>query len=286
MKIVKKIVNILRPRSKKEPIYIPTLYGELLQGRTALITGGTSGIGFAIAKAFLHSGARVIITGRDIARVDIACKKLEQLDEKFCNKVLGVQLNNLDIANLSDNFYKMLQTIPNEHIDILINNAGVNKGGSFSTVTEEEYDEILDVNLKGTYFISQLTAKYMIEHKIQGNILNVSSVSSLRPAIFPYAISKWGIRGFTLGLAKTLIKHGIVVNGLAPGPTATPMLVNSEYSGIELATNPSGRYATAEEIANMAVILSSNMGRMIVGDTVFITGGAGNLVIDDVPYNI
>ena len=92
------------------------------------------------------------------------------------------------------------------------------------------------------------------------------------------------MRGYTLGLAKTLIKHGIVVNGLAPGPTATPMLIKNENPNLSLPNNPSGRYALPEEIANMAVVLTSGIGRMIVGDIVYITGGAGVITFDDINY--
>ena len=88
----------------------------------------------------------------------------------------------------------------------------------------------------------------------------------------------------TLGLAKKLIKHGIVVNGLAPGPTATPMLIKEDTHNISLPNNPSGRYAMPEEIANMAVILTSGLGRMIVGDIVYMTGGAGIITFDDVNF--
>ena len=95
-------------------------------------------------------------------------------------------------------------------------------------------------------------------------------------------LSKWGMRGFTLGLAKKLIKHGIVVNGIAPGPTATPMLMNMDDINLQHGRIPAGRYATAEEIANLAVFLVSGMGRMIVGDVIGITGGAAITTFDDV----
>jgi len=124
------------------------------------------------------------------------------------------------------------------------------------------------------------------DNKIKGNILNIVSSSSLRPALTPYTISKWGMRSFTLGLAKVLIPYGIVVNALAPGPTATEMLIKDGYDGIENQANPSGRFATASEVANMAVILVSSIGRMIVGDTIYMTGGAGLFTYDDIKYNL
>ena len=122
-------------------------------------------------------------------------------------------------------------------------------------------------------------------HSIQGNILNIASFSSLRPADSAYTLSKWGIRGFTLGMAKTLAPHGIVVNGLAPGQTATPMLMKDSNDGnLSCLRTPLGRFATPEEIANMAVILVSDMSRSIMGDIIYMTGGSGLLTYEDNTY--
>lgn len=169
------------------------------------------------------------------------------------------------------------------NISILVNNAGV-LGGQFGKATEEEYNAVLDTNLRGAFFLSQIVARYMVDNHVEGNILNIGSSSSKRPAASAYTISKWGIRGLTLGMAKALIPHGIVVNGLAPGPTATPMLIKDQNRGIHNDVNPLGRFATPEEIANMAVILTSGLGRTIVGDMVFMTGGAGIITFDDMQY--
>ncbi len=140
-------------------------------------------------------------------------------------------------------------------------------------------------NLNGTFFLSKTVAKYMIQNGIKGNILNIASSSSLRPAASAYTFSKWGIRGFTLGLAKTLAPYGITVNGLAPGPTATPMLHRDGHD-ITFEKNPMGRFAMPEEIANMAAVLVSDIGRMVVGDIVYMTGGAGVITYDDIEYKI
>lgn len=251
---------------------------ELLTGKTALITGGTSGIGFAIADAFLNAGAKVFITGRNMLRIDDAINKLKK---NHVNAVIsGLVLDNSNVEQISVALNDLLGSTD---IDILVNNAGIN-GGALDRCTEREYQLVMDTNLKGTVFITQIISNDMVKKGIKGNILNICSSSSNRPANSAYVLSKWGMRGYTLGMAKTLIKYGIVVNGLAPGPTATPMLQKNDASDISLPNNPSGRFALPEEIANMAVVLTSKMGRMVVGDIIYMTGGAGVITFDDIKY--
>ena len=117
----------------------------------------------------------------------------------------------------------------------------------------------------------------MIDNKIQGHILNISSSSALRPAWTPYQMSKWSIRGFTQGLADTLLPYGIVVNAIGPGQTATKMLGMEENDSIYNATNPVGRYAMPEEIANLALLMVGKTGDLIIGETFYITGGSGSI---------
>lgn len=255
---------------------------ELLRGRTALITGGTSGIGFHIAKAFLASGATVIITGRDEKRTALRCDELANLPGNE-GRVHGFALDNTCIGSFEPAIERMSSQL-NIGIDILVNNAGV-LGGDISNATEKEYDLIMDTNMKGTFFMSQAMGRYMKHRHIKGNILNIASSSSFRPASSAYTVSKWGIRGLTLGLAKSFAPYGITVNGIAPGPTATPMLMKDKDGDISFERNPLGRFALPEEIANMAVFLVSDMGRTIVGDIVCMTGGSGLVTFDDVNYN-
>lgn len=256
---------------------------ELLQERMALITGGTSGIGYSIAKAFLYSGAIVCITSRNEERLKAACMQLKAIQPFFEDRVYGIVMDNKRIADFPKKIDDILLMSGRKSIDILVNNAGV-LGGDISTTTEDIYDEILDTNLKGVFFLSQTMGRYMRDNHIKGNILNIASSSSLRPATSAYTLTKWGTRGLTLGLAKVLAPYGITVNGIAPGPTATPMLGKDEEGDIAFLTNPLGRYVLPEEIANMAVFLVSDMGRSIVGDIVYMTGGSGVVTFDDVAY--
>lgn len=225
----------------------------------------------------------MIITGRNKQRIDESVEKLKK-DTSQDVGIYGLQLDNTKVSDFRNRFEDALLLI-GKPIDILVNNAGV-LGCSFENGTEEDYNKILDTNLKGVFFLSQLVAHYMKENNIQGNILNVASSSSLRPAASAYTVSKWGIRGLTLGMARLLAPHGIVVNGIAPGPTATPMLMTGGVrKDISLKQNLTGRYAMPEEIANMAVVLVSNMCRMVVGDIVYMTGGAGLITNDDMNYS-
>lgn len=280
------IVKISRKMKKVTPLSVPVLYGTLLNGRRALITGGGTGIGAAIAEAFVRNGAHVVIAGRSVERLKNTQEKI--LSSMAYGQTVGVlSVLELDICackSFNEAILKATSLLGGE-IDLLVNNAGIARGWQYSMVTEDDFSATLDTNLKGVYFLSQVIAKRMVEHKIQGNILNISSSSALRPGVTPYILSKWAIRALTVGLAKILTPYGIVVNGLAPGPTATSMILKDEYDGIESSIVPCGRLATPDEVANMAVVLTSSLGRMIVGDTVFLTGGSGVTTVDDSGYS-
>lgn len=283
---IKRGLNFVLHGVPERKVYAQVSYlapNEMLKGRTALITGGTSGIGFEVAKAYVNAGARVVITGRNDEKVKKAC---EAIDKEVVRKgnVFGIAMDNTDVKSMPQKLKDVERLISTGHIDILVNNAGV-VGGEVKDCTEELYDNILDTNLKGTFFLSQLMARYFVDQEIEGNILMMGSSSSLRPATSAYTITKNALYGFTKGLAKVLAPHGITVNGLAPGPTATPMTMPDGVRDEIFFPNPLGRYVMPGEIANMAVFLVSNMGRSIIGDMVFMTGGSGIVTFDDVKYS-
>lgn len=281
--IIKAPISFLFNSLRKKEIIQITLQevapNEILKDRVALITGGASGIGHAIAKQFLKSGATVIIAGRNLA-------KLSEVKEEL--KVLGtvytLQLDVTEISSLQEKLNEAIALVKGKNIDILVNNAGIS-GGELSTATEEEFEKILDTNIKGTFFLSKAFGNYFKENNIKGNILNIASSSSLRPATSAYNISKWGLRGFTLGLARLLIPYGITVNGIAPGPTATPMMMKDPSNNMAKPSSLIKRWIMPEEIANMAVFLVSQMGKSIIGDIIYMTGGAGNLSNEDITYH-
>jgi len=272
--VINKTVNIVQLSSS-----------DLLKGKTALITGGSSGIGLEIAKAVLRAGGSVIITGRNEDKLKNNKIELEKIKTEKA-LVLTEIIDIKKIETLSKSFESIIEKLGGNQIDILVNNAGTRGEckNDFGKANINDFDDVLKTNVEGTFFLSELVAKYMKEKGIEGNILNIASSSSLRPANSAYALSKWSIRGLTLGMAKTLLPYGIVVNAIAPGPTATPMLGKEEGDNIHFPHNPSGRMTMPQEIANMAVIMTSDIGRSMVGSIVYMTGGAGTITCDDVLY--
>lgn len=283
---IKRGVKFILHGVPERKVYAQVSYlapSEMLKGRTALVTGGTSGIGYEVAKAYINAGARVVITGRNEEKVKKAC---EVIDKEVSRKgnIFGIVMNNTDVKSMPSKLQDIERVLGTGHIDILVNNAGV-VGGEVKECTEELYDTILDTNLKGTFFLSKLVARYWVDNQIEGNILMMGSSSSLRPATSAYTLTKNALYGFTKGLAKVLAPHGITVNGLAPGPTATPMTMPNGVRDEISFPNPLGRFVMPGEIANMGVFLVSNMGRSIIGDMVFMTGGSGIVTFDDVKYS-
>jgi len=191
--------------------------------------------------------------------------------ESACRSIV---IDVTDTYSLEDKI-KEASTYFDKPMSILVNSAGKITSKGLLDMEEADWNNVFDANAKGTYFMSQKFAKYMIENNIKGHILNVSSSSSLRPGWSPYQISKWTVTGITKGLADTLLPYGIVVNAIAPGPVATPMLGKSDYSNIYNAVTPAGRYAMPQEIAELAAFMVSDKGNLIVGDTFYITGGSG-----------
>lgn len=247
---------------------------ELLSGRCVLITGGTSGIGYACAQACLRAGAHVVITSRSIERARKACSMLGERSYPAALDLLAAE----EMVQQVDAIYKVSPA----PIDALVNNAGMLGGASFGKTSLIDFDRIVGVNLRGTYFLTQEIARRMVAEGRRGNICFITSSSAYRPATDAYCCAKWALRGLVEGTGKMLAPHGIVVNAVAPGPTATPMLLDGSMDNVAKPTSPIGRYITPEEIAHMVLTLLSDASRSTVGDAVRMCGGSAVFTYDDV----
>ena len=270
--LLKKIKNNLFPHPKISSVEIPVFKGDLLNGYTALIIGGSGGIGSEIAKTFVENGCRVVVTGMNEAKLQNVC---HDIGTEMAHYVVADISHNEEINLLVDAAVELLGKI-----DIFVHGAGVHCLDMFGSVTEQVWDTVMNINLKSVYFLCQEISNYMIENHIKGHMLIVGSASSAKPGWTPYEISKNGVRALTLGFADKLIKHGIVVNSIAPGPVSTPMLGKNDTSDIAWTGNPTGRMSTPAEIANWALFMVSDMGNMVVGDTFYVSGGSGTICLD------
>ena len=268
---IRRIIKRYLVREKITTIKTPVFNGKLLLNKTALIVGGSGGIGSAIAEMYVANGCKVVIAGTNEQKLNSLC---ERMGEK--SDYLVIDLKN--VSEFKDKIFLAEKKLGK--IDILVNCSGVHCNDKFGEISEREWNNIMDINVKGMYFMSQEFANYIILNKLKGHILNVGSASCAKPGWTPYEISKCAVQSMTRGMADKLIKHGIVVNSIAPGPVATKMLGRENGENIIWTGNPTGRMATPEEIANLAVFMVSNLGDLIVGDTYFISGGSGTVCID------
>ena len=250
-----------------------SLRGEsaLLSGRCVVVTGAASGIGFATAAACLRAGADVVVTSRSLDRAKDACGRLGG----------GTRCAGPFRCRVDGGAGRCAVRRRAAPVDALVNNAGVLKGAAFGRTAVADFDEVVGTNLRGTYFLTQEVARRMVKEGLKGNICFVTSSSAYRPATNAYSCTKWALRGLTEGAAKMLAPHGIVVNAVAPGPTATAMLLEGDAGNVMLPRSPIGRYVTPEEIAEMVVTLLSDASRSVIGDTVRMTGGSGVVTFDD-----
>lgn len=237
-----------------------------IRGTKAIVTGGSRGIGYAIAKKLSEAGVSVLINSKNKERLKAAAEKLGV-------KYLAWDIS--DISILDENFNRCVDMLGG--CDIVVNNAGVltesrEWGIGQLNLSEQEWDRVIDINLKGAYFVMQTAVRYMYNNKIQGNVLNVSSVAATEPLNGPYGASKAGLFGLTRGWGKNYAPYGIVINGIAPGPIATEMNHWHEGDSMHHERIPTGRFGTADEIAALAMYLLSNEANQIIGHSVICDG--------------
>lgn len=251
------------------PIIHPVSKEKEFKGKVALISGGTGGIGLAIAQSLMESGCDVVVAGTNE-------KKLLSIKEKY-----GFDTIQMDYSK-PDNFDLVISKILDKHsrIDIFISSAGVHtENVDFWTMQSAEFDRVMDINLKGTFFACQAIGNYMKNNNISGSILLISSSRGSEPAWSPYGISKWGLKGLTEGLGQILIPYGINVNAIAPGSTATKLIGVSEGDSITSYENGMNRLIMPDEVATLAKYLVSDAAKMIDGEVVHISAGRGTFDI-------
>jgi len=244
----------------------------MLDGKVAIITGGTRGIGFETVRKFLNNGAKVVLFGSKEESVDKAIKKLKEENNNY--EVFGLWPNLTNENEIRIAF----EEIKNRYgkIDILINNAGLSSSTPIINYTEDEVNNIIDVNMKGVFLCSKSVIPYM--EKNGGVIINTSSMVSIygQPSGSMYPASKFFVNGFTKSLARELGPKNIRVNAIAPGITETDMVAALPKEMIEplIKTIPLGRIGKPEDIANAFLFLASDMASYITGEILQVDGAA------------
>jgi glucose 1-dehydrogenase len=241
--------------------------------KVVIVTGATKGIGEACAYEFAKEGAKVVVTGRtaDLGAQVVAKIEAGGCDAFFvaCDIGQKAQIDAL-IAAAVDHYGT---------IDVVVNNAGVNHSADFFDISEEDWDWVMGVDLRGSFFVSQGAARVMVEQGKGGAIVNVSSVMAQLALAdqIPYCAAKGGVNQLTKAMALSLVDKGIQVNCCAPGPVLTELMervVHNEEKQKQLMDRlPFGRIATCEEIARIILFLASKEAEYLVGQTIYPDGG-------------
>ncbi len=243
-----------------------------LTGKVALITGAGGGLGYFITKALASAGATVVLNGRNEAKLENVVHELSM----HGYKAYGYAFDITDSDTISNAIQRIKSEVGN--IDILVNNAGVQHRKALEDFPDNEWQEILDINLTGTFKVSKAVVKGMIRRK-SGKIINICSLMSEvgRPTIAPYAASKGGLKMLTKSMAVEWAKHNIQVNGIGPGYFITDMTRSladdKKFNDWIIDRTPAGRWGNPDELAGTIVYLASDASNFVNGQLIYVDGG-------------
>ena len=252
-----------------------------IEGKVALVTGGSRGIGEMIAAGFLANGAKVYISSRKAEVCDATAKRLQ---EEYGGECISIPA---DLSNL-EGIKDLTQKLQEDNLDILVNNAGASWGEPIDEYSEKGWDKVMDTNVKGVFFLTQQLLPLLRSSgtaEDPSRVINIGSIDGIKTGLFDafsYGPSKAALHHLTRVLAASLVRENIIVNAIAPGPFPTWMLSTGVGGGGDLDinwsevgnSNPRGRVGTPEDIAGLAIFLCSRAGAYTVGETITCDGGA------------
>ncbi len=257
---------------------------DVLEGKTAVITGAASGLGRAIARTFAEQGADIVVA-------DVQAEPHE--GGKPTHDLIGAETDqraqfvDCDVTDRSDLVTAVDRANDFGGIDIMVNNAGINSETDVLEVTEAEYDRVMDVNVKGVFFGCQVAGERLIEQGDGGSIINMASLAAdLGTRTQPlYCTSKGAVKTMTYAMADRFADHDIRVNAIKPSYTKTHMLeasgmgegeMGKQFEAMMKQLTPAGRFGEPEEIANVAVFLASDLSSYVTAESILVDGGLGN----------
>ena len=243
-----------------------------LSGRTALVTGSSQGLGFAIARGLAEAGAAVVLNGRDETKLGLAAETLRGEEARVAVAAFDVTdgaASARAVAKIEAEFGP---------IDILINNAGIQRRAPLAEMTETQWREVIDTNLTSAFLVARAAVQGMITRR-SGKIINICSVMSevSRPTIGNYAAAKGGLKMLTRAMAVEWAKHGIQANAIAPGYFVTELnqalVANADFNKWICGRTPAGRWGQPEELAGAAIFLASRASDFVNGQILTVDGG-------------
>jgi gluconate 5-dehydrogenase len=239
-----------------------------LTGKRALVTGSSQGIGFALAKGMQAAGAKVILNGRDAAKLARAAEALDGAD------TLAFDVTDHDAARTAVDGFESAHG----PIDILVNNAGIQHRAPLEDFPAEAFERLMQTNIASVFHVGQACARHMIARGA-GKIINIASVQTAlaRPGIAPYTMTKGAVANLTKGMATDWARHGLHCNAIAPGYFETPLnaalLADPEFNAWLQKRTPAGRWGQVDELVGACIFLASAASSFVNGTTIYVDGG-------------